>query len=88
MCLAYLYLHLGDFTKALHAARQVLQLQPSSAEAYQLALDLAFRAHAWGTVNELTSIGQAMIPRMPKIHGALQWWTTQHPEGGGRTVHG
>ena len=88
MRLAHLFHHLGDLTKALYAACRVLQLQPSSAEAYQLALDLAFRTHAWDTLGALTKRGQPIIPRVSKMHSALQCWTALHPEGHGGTIHG
>ncbi len=70
MRLAYLHSHFGDFLVGLHAAYQAWKLQPTSTEAYQLALDLAFRAHAWDKLSELTTKGQSMISHVSKIREA------------------
>jgi tetratricopeptide (TPR) repeat protein len=74
MRLAYLHSHFGDFIVGLYAACQAWELQPTSTEAYQLALDLAFRAHAWDKLNRLTKKGQSMVSHMSNIGDACQSW--------------
>jgi len=60
---------LGQFSQALQAALQAVHLQPEAPDASLLAMDLAFRSHAWDTLYELagqhTTILPAVLPSRP-----------------------
>jgi tetratricopeptide (TPR) repeat protein len=80
--------HLGETTQALQDARTALQLQPHSAEAYLLAMELAFRLHAWEILLSLARKGLRTFPSTSEARTALQWWVALHPEVHGGRLHG
>lgn len=86
--LARIRQHLGETTEALHDVRTALQLQPHSAEAYLLAMELAFRLHAWETLISLAREGLRTLPSDSEARTALQWWVTLRPEVRGGKLHG
>jgi len=86
--LARIRQHLGETTEALQDARTALQLQPHAAEAYLLAMELAFRLHAWETLISLAREGLRTLPPASEARTTLQWWVTLHPEVRGGRLHG
>jgi hypothetical protein len=86
--LARIRQHLGETTQALQDVRTALQLQPHSAEAYLLAMELAFRLHAWEILISLAREGLRTLPSEAEARTTLQWWVTLHPEVQGGRLHG
>jgi tetratricopeptide (TPR) repeat protein len=86
--LARIRQHLGETTQALQDVRTALQLQPHSAEAYMLAMELAFRLHAWEILISLAREGLRTLPSEAEARTTLQWWGTPHTEVRGGRLHG
>ena len=86
--LARIRQHLGETTQALQDVRTALQLQPHSAEAYLLAMELAFCLHAWEILISLAREGLRTLPSTSETRKTLQWWVTLHPEVRGGRWHG
>jgi tetratricopeptide (TPR) repeat protein len=77
---------LGEESQALQDVRTALQLQPHSAEAYLLAMELAFGVHAWEILISLADEGVGTFPAGTASRTTLQWWLSpqQKGRGGGR----
>src|SRR5215470_17927607 len=72
--LARIRQHLGETAEALQAVRITLQLQPHAAEAYLLAMELAFRLHAWEMLISVAREGLRTSPSASEARTTLQWW--------------
>jgi len=86
--LARIRQELGEARQALQDVCTALQLEPHSAEAYLLAMELAFHLHAWEILISLARQGLRTLPPASEARTTLQWWLTLHPEGRGGRWHG
>jgi HEAT repeats len=86
--LARIRQQLGETAEALQDVRTALQLQPHSAEAYLLAMELAFRLHAWELFISLAREGLRTLPPASEARTILQWWVTLHLDVQGGRLHG
>jgi len=86
--LARIRQELGEARQALQDARTALGLEPHSAEAYLLAMELAFHLHAWEILISLARQGLRTLPPASEARTTLQCWLTLHPEGRGGRWHG
>ncbi len=67
---------LGETAEAMQDVRTALRLHPLSEEAYQLAMELAFRLHDWGLLISLVQEGLRTLPPASEMRTTLQWWVT------------
>jgi tetratricopeptide (TPR) repeat protein len=86
--LARIRQHLGEARQALQDVRTALKLQPHSAEAYLLAMELAFHLHAWEYLIFLAREGLRTLPSASQARTTLQWWLALHPEVREERWHG
>jgi len=80
--------HLGKTTQALQDVRTALQLQPHAAEAYLLAMELAFHLHAWEIFISLAREGLRTLSFASEARTILQWWVTLHLDVHGGRLYG
>ncbi|MBA2286927.1 MAG: HEAT repeat domain-containing protein [Ktedonobacteraceae bacterium] len=71
---------LGETVEAMQDVRTALQLHPLSEEAYQLAMELAFRLHEWGLLISLAHEGLRTLPAASEVRTTLQWWVALQQE--------
>lgn len=71
---------LGETVEAMQDVRTALQLHPLSEEAYQLAMELAFRLHEWGLLISLAHEGLRTLPAASEVRTTLQSWVTLQQE--------
>ncbi len=86
--LARIRQQLGETVEAMQDVRTALQLQPLCEEAYQLAMELAFRLHDWGLLLSLAHEGLKILLPTSEMRTTLQWWVTLHQELQEGGLHG
>lgn len=91
LLLARIRQRLGELPEALQDACRALQCQPDCAGASVLALELAFRTHAWDTLVALAShsaSAQYLQKDEPAAFASAQWWAMPDLACSGDVYHG
>jgi len=71
---------LGELSEALQDVRGALQREPASHEAFELAMDIAFREHSWDEFFTLARDALAVLPADSGTHTALREWVALQPD--------
>lgn len=85
LTLARVRARLNEPHQALQDAQVSLRLNPGSAEAALLAMELAFRLHAWDL---LIALANRQTTALPDEAASLLWWGELKPEVQKEVAHG
>lgn len=86
--LAHVRARLGESHAALQDAQVSLRHNPGSAEAVILAMELAFRLHAWDTLITLADRQVTTLSHESTSTASLRWWRELKPELQEEVSHG
>ena len=86
--LARIRQRLGEFHEAFQDTQVALHLSSESSEASMLAMELAFRLHAWDMLMALADKSGELLSAQPSSLASLQWWANLHSATQEGVTHG
>jgi tetratricopeptide (TPR) repeat protein len=71
---------LGQMAETLQDVRFAIELEPDAAEAYLLAMDVAFGLHAWDVLLDLAREGLSALRNTSEVQTSFHYWGTLNVE--------